>query len=32
MVINNDDYKIKQQELISFKRLNEQLEEKNREL
>ena len=32
MVINGDESEIKSKELIAFKRLNEQLEEKNREL
>ena len=32
IAINNDDLRMKDSELISFKRLNEQLEEKNKDL
>lgn len=32
LTINNDDLRMKDQELISFKRLNESLEEKNKDL
>ena len=32
LAINNDDLRMKDQELISFKRLNESLEEKNKDL